>query len=904
MIPLKLHIKNFVSYGTTTQIVDFAPYQLICLSGKNGHGKSALLDALTWVLWGHARKISGINKADDGLLRIGQTHMMVSLDFSCNSILYRVRREYTSSSHKPFSGLEFGIVDPSSGLFRALTDKTIRTTQDKIESMIGLDYESFINSAFLRQGQSNEFSKKSPKDRKEILATILGLDHFERMRKLAADRAKEALIEKEHLVKLHEQIKSELSQKDSTAQRLSELKALLASLSNKEAEVKAEVQELKQQFQELADNKVKAERIEFQKEQLSITIKEQTADVIQAIQKYRQITNEQKKRIDYKKLEEERTQLQQRQSVLQDLAHKKLALKEQILAKKEAYRIRVHTLEQAYNDSVQKNTLLLQQHTLSLQTLIEQQKELELRKSRETEEYKKLLKELEVLQKPVAENNELLLEQETKRFERRKAHYHEFIAKGNTLTAELKNNAHKKHMSQAAKKPVCPLCEQDLSPDYKKSLQKTLDRQESLINHQLDRITQVIKSLKLLLVEHNMRIEQLRLLLETQKMNEIKTTELQKNIAKALEQLYTLEEQSTHLAHTYKAEQHAKQQTEQQQATFEQTFEKALAEDYEIQKLLQELPALEQSLALIVYDGEEEKQIPLRIYELNQVLQTQAELLKESALQEQRRTSIEQTYKNIKHLKELRQLLVEESATYTFYKDRERELHNKEAEISTKLQLIAQEKELVIHQKGALEQHYASIEQREKEYKQQQTTLKNLYQTIEEYTAIASALSKDGIQALLIEDAIPEIEHEANTLLSRLTDNQAHLTIESLRDLRSGKTKETLDIKISDPIGIRPYELFSGGEAFRIDFALRIAISKLLARRAGTALQTLIIDEGFGSQDEEGLSNIMEALHKIQDDFAKIIVVSHLPSLKEQFPVHFLVYKTAQGSIVKVIENG
>ena len=58
------------------------------------------------------------------------------------------------------------------------------------------------------------------------------------------------------------------------------------------------------------------------------------------------------------------------------------------------------------------------------------------------------------------------------------------------------------------------------------------------------------------------------------------------------------------------------------------------------------------------------------------------------------------------------------------------------------------------------------------------------------------------------------------------------------------------------------HELFSGGEAFRIDFALRIAISKLLARRAGTALQTLIIDEGFGSQDEEGLAHIMEALYR------------------------------------------
>ncbi len=98
--------------------------------------------------------------------------------------------------------------------------------------------------------------------------------------------------------------------------------------------------------------------------------------------------------------------------------------------------------------------------------------------------------------------------------------------------------------------------------------------------------------------------------------------------------------------------------------------------------------------------------------------------------------------------------------------------------------------------------------------------------------------------------------------------------------------------------------MFSGGEAFRIDFALRIAISKLLARRAGTSLQTLIIDEGFGSQDEEGLIHIMDAIYKIQEDFAKVIIVSHLHSMKDQFPVHFIVEKSPSGSKVKVIEQG
>src|SRR5205823_6403870 len=62
MIPLTLQIKNFLSYGPELQTINFGPYPLICLSGKNGHGKSALLDAITWSLWGQARKTLGMVK--------------------------------------------------------------------------------------------------------------------------------------------------------------------------------------------------------------------------------------------------------------------------------------------------------------------------------------------------------------------------------------------------------------------------------------------------------------------------------------------------------------------------------------------------------------------------------------------------------------------------------------------------------------------------------------------------------------------------------------------------------------------------------------------------------------------------------------------------------------------------
>jgi exonuclease SbcC len=94
--------------------------------------------------------------------------------------------------------------------------------------------------------------------------------------------------------------------------------------------------------------------------------------------------------------------------------------------------------------------------------------------------------------------------------------------------------------------------------------------------------------------------------------------------------------------------------------------------------------------------------------------------------------------------------------------------------------------------------------------------------------------------------------------------------------------------------------MFSGGEAFRIDFALRIALSKLLARRAGAPLPTLIIDEGFGSQDSSGRERLVEAINSIQDDFEKILVITHIEDLKDAFDERIEVTKGAEGSLIKV----
>ncbi|HEX2997323.1 MAG TPA: SMC family ATPase, partial [Anaerolineales bacterium] len=179
-----------------------------------------------------------------------------------------------------------------------------------------------------------------------------------------------------------------------------------------------------------------------------------------------------------------------------------------------------------------------------------------------------------------------------------------------------------------------------------------------------------------------------------------------------------------------------------------------------------------------------------------------------------------------------------------------------------------------------------------------------LQKQIAKHRTLERAFGKDGVPALLIEQALPQIEDKANELLDRLSDGHMSVrfvTQTEYKDKKRDDLKETLDIQISDTAGIRNYEMYSGGEAFRVNFAIRLALSKILAQRKGARLQTLVVDEGFGSQDTIGRQRLIEAINLVKHDFAKIIVITHLDELKDAFPTRIEVEKTDRGSTLRVV---
>ena len=197
---------------------------------------------------------------------------------------------------------------------------------------------------------------------------------------------------------------------------------------------------------------------------------------------------------------------------------------------------------------------------------------------------------------------------------------------------------------------------------------------------------------------------------------------------------------------------------------------------------------------------------------------------------------------------------------------------------------------------GGARQQLAALESFGKQRAERKADLDRLAGDLSLDEELREAFGKRGVPAMIIETAVPELEASANELLSRLADGRMHVRIETQKEIKTGEVREALDILISDELGTRAYELYSGGEAFRVNFAIRIALSRLLARRAGAQLRSLFIDEGFGTQDARGRENLVAAINSIQDDFDRILVITHIDELKDAFPARIEVTKTPQGS--------
>ena len=180
MRPLKLTLEGFTSYRRPVE-VDFQDLDLFAITGPTGAGKSSLVLAMTYALYG---RVPGFGNEVKELISQGSDHLQVTFEFAADGQRYVVTRR-TARRGAPHVRL-FRIGED--GTSEGLTDRA-RETEEKVRALVGLDFEGFTRSVLLPQGQFHLFLAGQPGERRKVLSDLLRLDIYEAIMRAANGEA-------------------------------------------------------------------------------------------------------------------------------------------------------------------------------------------------------------------------------------------------------------------------------------------------------------------------------------------------------------------------------------------------------------------------------------------------------------------------------------------------------------------------------------------------------------------------------------------------------------------------------------------------------------------------------------------------------------------------------------------
>ncbi|MEM7555020.1 MAG: exonuclease subunit SbcC [Cyanobacteria bacterium P01_A01_bin.84] len=1004
MIPLLLTLKNFLSYRDAT--LDFRGLHTACVCGSNGAGKSSLLEAITWAIWGESRATS-----EDDVVQTGAKEVRVDFIFETSQQVYKVIRTRRRGGS---SALEFQVETPEG--FRSLTAKGLRATQELVLEHIKLDYDTFINSAYLRQGRADEFMLKRPSERKEILAELLKLNQYDDLEEKAKELSRQFKVRGEELNRSLDSTKTQLQQKETTQQQKTELETQINQLQQQQEFSKIELQSLqnvlhqrqnweqqlsfvRQQFQNLTQD---CDRLSQENSAVGSQILElegiiaQVEEIKEGFAQYQglhsqeegmslkfeaytraqQLRQQKQQQLDRQVNTIER-QLQQTQAQLEAVVQQEQEV-ERTLSKIDEVEVALEQLGAA-----RKRLSHYEQLQLQVSPLLQQKAHLQTQIDRVQAGIVARLEQLQASQNQLQYHTQhqgqiqqavmdvatqieemdktrvYLQRLQEKGQERR--HFMERLQAQQREYERLLGELEQKLQMLQTPDAVCPLCERPLEEhDWNTVVSKTreehkdtegrlwvfrdqmacsereiqvlrqeyrdvskkLSRYDSLREHrgelaarldscsdaekQLEQLTQELHNLEkaLQLGEYapdtKKELEQLEEYLQELNYNE-QDHALARN---EVERWRWAEIKLSQIKDANKRKAHLTARKPELQAQISQLETRTQQESIN-SECAQEIAAIDTQINQIAYDREQHHhvrvalrqaqswqfrhqqlqasqqqypQLQTRMQELQISLQARLERKKELALQiEDIIHRLQETANPINQIQELEQQMSARRAQLDNY----------------------------LSQFGRLEQLIQQLENLETQSQQQQQQLQSCRQQHRIYQELSQAFGKNGIQTLMIENVLPQLEAQTNNLLSRLSANQLHVQFVTQKASKSKSKKkskliDTLDILIADAKGTRSYETYSGGEAFRINFAIRLALARLLAQRAGAALQLLIVDEGFGTQDDEGCERLISAINAIAPDFACILTVTHMPHLKEAFQARIEVNKTQEGSQIQL----
>ncbi len=855
MIPIALRIAGFLSYLEPVE-VDFSGFEMACISGANGAGKSSLLDAITWCLFGEAR-----SKDDEAVIHSSPNAKAaeVTFTFAYESNIYRVSR---AKPRGKTSVLEFH-VQTADGAWRPMTESSLRATEKHITQTLRLDYETFVNASFFLQGKADQFAQKNPAKRKEILASILGLEQWEDYKQRAAERRKG--------------VESELAGVDAT-------------LRDKNDEL-AQEQERRETLKNLEEDLRQSQRSRKDKQDLLDASRRQE----EMLKGHLKLVEEQEKRLNEAqlRLDGQKSTLDARK-VERDGYQSKVAAAGEIRAAHQRWQLARGEAERwsglFAQFSRQKSERDQLQAVIDLQRDLLKQEQTSLSAS-QAENLKEALslpvieadlQAVKVLIEGLIIDQARLPDVENER-DRLNSTASDLTAHNRQLKSEGEAVSERIARLSEVEEANCPLCGQPLTEQHREDLVVELEAQRAEMRATYSANQEAIQAAEKQRRDLDGEITRLRGLDVEIRKQTASRARLETNLAQSRARVEAWQNNG------------ARRLGEVERQLAEHDFAKAERE---------QLERLDTQLRRLGYDAAAHE-AALQTEQAGRESEAQLRALEsaESALQPLGR-EIAELEKQIEDAEW--QIAAQKESTV-----KARKKYDEDAALLPDLDALEDEVRILQEHEnktrlavGGAKQKVDVLTQVRKQAQALTREKEELQKQIARLKMLEKAFGKDGVPALLIEEALPEIQAQANDILERLSGGAMNVRFNTQKDYkdknREGQ-RETLEIIISDATGERAYELFSGGEAFRINFAIRLALSRVLAQRAGARLQTLVIDEGFGSQDAEGRQRLLEALNLVKPDFAKVLVITHLEDLKDAFPARIEVEKTPSGSRVRVV---
>jgi exonuclease SbcC len=807
--PHRLTLEGFTSFRDKLEL-DFTGLDLFAITGPTGAGKSSLIDAICFALYGQVPRVGDDYKQ---LISHGAERLSVMLEFGVGQERYRIAR--TARPDKPSQQRLERITKEAA---EPLADrvKEIRTEVDRI---LGLDYDGFTRSVVLPQGQFDAFLKGEPKERRKILVALLSLSVYERMQQLANQRSGAAKTEAEFIKRQLETDFANATQ-EALEQKKTELKTAEACAKQAEAALAA-----------LAEASRIAQQVRsFRKDQASLA----------------------------KDHADETTRLQKAQATLDGAGQTKKTLDHELgklKAQKDA-----HGFDEA------RHTTLVAAKPLADQLVGLQQSH-----TRATKAVADKRSDLDEARKAVAQGEKTLPGLEKAETDARA---------GETAARAEKEEAHRDHAALAIRQGLkpgdpCPVCAQTV-----KTVPKGKEPALAAVETRVKQAEAAARSALEKLQQARLTKEQRKAKAESLE-RELKQAEAQEKEAKAL----AGDVQAALTKAGFKAEDDAATLVKSIQKEL-QTLDIAKKARAETEAKLKEIEQKRGKLDAEVAAAAAQRD----------VLQARLQELEKKSVEADK--ALEQAQYALGKLaagdgwtKLLPPQLGKDEADVVESQrsERQRDATTAQSKVATLAhEVAATEKALVraadlVEKRAALEKEAALAK------------------------TLADHLKAHELIAWIQEEALARLAEGGSRHLAKLSQNRYALRLGSGTEETAARADQdffVIDAWNGD--SIRSVRTLSGGETFLASLALALALAESLTElgaesRATDTLESLFLDEGFGTLDTETLDVVVGALDALHGGDRMVGIVTHVRDLAERLPARLEVGRSGTNATVRVV---